>query len=191
MPRAEVVCRSPIPRAAARGAGFTLIEVLVALAVSSVVLLGARAMVAAVTDAAERAARTDAAMTRDINAQEALRGIVGRLEVGTPQSGTFAGNESAARFSSWCDVAAGWQERCLVLLEMMPSDGGHGLVVITSTGDSLVVRRGFRYGALRYLASPESGGAWLSAWGPSITAPPAIGIVLDRDTLIVRIGERG
>ena len=77
------------------------------------------------------------------------------------------------------------------------------LVAHLPEGQSRVLARGFRQGELRYLNSAASGGQWFRQWGRGITAPLAIGVILERDaagaitgdrsvdTLIVRIGERG
>jgi hypothetical protein len=44
---------------------------------------------------------------------------------------------------------------------------------------------------LRYAARDTGGVHWQSSWGRSITAPFALAVVLDDDTVVVRIGERG
>ena len=60
-----------------------------------------------------------------------------------------------------------------------------------STGERIVLRRGFSVGTLRYLNTPAGGGQWFRVWGHGITAPLAVGVITDDDTMIVRIGERG
>ena len=46
-------------------------------------------------------------------------------------------------------------------------------------------------GVILYLRDAAEGGAWVTSWGASVTAPQALGIVVDGDTTIVRVGERG
>ncbi|MGH7633818.1 MAG: PulJ/GspJ family protein, partial [Gemmatimonadaceae bacterium] len=71
--------------------GFTLVEVLVALALSGLVLLSAHALLTGVGDRAHALALSaDTLSTRAIGART-LRQLVGQLEVGTPASGPFAG----------------------------------------------------------------------------------------------------
>ena len=41
------------------------------------------------------------------------------------------------------------------------------------------------------LNNPLGGGQWFRVWGYGTTAPLAVGVITDADTLIVRIGERG
>ncbi|MGH7620912.1 MAG: hypothetical protein ACREMU_01100, partial [Gemmatimonadaceae bacterium] len=73
----------------------------------------------------------------------------------------------------------------------LPRAHGVALVIHTSVNGSVVVRDSVRSGALRYLTRVSGGGEWIRVWGAGITAPLAIGVILDADTLIVPIGERG
>jgi prepilin-type N-terminal cleavage/methylation domain-containing protein len=172
-------------------AGFTLIEVMVALVVSAIVLLGARAMLADVGDDALRISAETKRLDADANGERALRALVRQLDLGAGEASQFAGDPRQVSFSSWCDVPAGWQERCAVTLTLEPHAGNSALVIRTSKGPALTVRDSIATGALRYLTTVTDGGEWIRVWGAGITAPLAIGIILDRDTLIVPIGERG
>jgi prepilin-type N-terminal cleavage/methylation domain-containing protein len=194
-----------------RGAssGFTLVEIMVAIAIGGLVLLGARALLEALADEEGHVAREAAIHDARANGERLLRDLVGRMEVGTTKSGSFAGDPAEASFTSWCDAPAGWQERCRVTIAIengsesdRESDGaGPALVARFPGGRRAVLRTGFRAGELRYLNSAASGGQWFRQWGEGITAPLAIGVLLQRessdvegfvvDTLIVRIGERG
>ena len=169
----------------------TLIEVMVALLVSGIVLLGARLILDALTDQALRITDSAVVADREANGDRVLRGLAERLEVGTARGTEFAGDPATATFTSWCEVPAGWLERCAVTLAIQHDSTALALVARTSRGDSIVLRRGFRQGAIRYLETPANGGSWIRVWGAGITAPVAFGVILDRDTLIVRIGERG
>jgi prepilin-type N-terminal cleavage/methylation domain-containing protein len=174
-----------------RRSGFTLIEVMVALVVSGIVLVGARAMLEVTADRAASITAAAAAADRDANAERTLRALVERIEVGNGSTTDFAGDSAAAHLASWCDVPGGWQEQCTVTLGFERDGARLALVARTSLGDVFVLRTGLRVGALRYLVDPKAGGAWIRGWGAGITAPLAIGIFTDRDTMIVRIGERG
>jgi hypothetical protein len=117
---------------------------------------------------------------------------VERLEVGTGPGTEFGGDGASAAFSSWCDVPGGWQERCHVNLLLVRDSTRVDLLLRTSIGDSILLRHGLQGGAIRYLSSPDAGGTWIRVWGEGITAPVAIGVFLDRDTLLIlRVGERG
>ena len=177
--------------------GFTLVELLVSLAVVGLVLAGARAILEQLSGTALQIAAGAERADRTANADRVLRALLGQLELGRGEGARvgegrrFTGNERAARFSSWCDTPAGWQERCEVAVGIDTLGGSGVLAVSLSTGEVLVLRRGFRSGRLRYLSDPGSGGVWFRDWGTSVTAPVALGVVLDADTLVVRIGERG
>jgi prepilin-type N-terminal cleavage/methylation domain-containing protein len=172
--------------------GFTLIELMVAITLSGIVLLGARALWESLASSVDRLRTSATADARDANGERLLRSLVGRLEVGTDQSHEFAGDEQHMRFTTWCDMPAGWQERCDAVIGIEPDSGGQfALVARLSTGEIIPVERGFARGVLRYLNDPVGRGVWFRIWGHGITAPLAIGVITDRDTTIVRIGERG
>lgn len=171
--------------------GFTLIEVIVALVISAIVLLGARAMLGEVGDDALRIAAQTRHVDTEANAERALRALVRGLELSGNDSAQFSGDEQKTQFSSWCDVPGGWQERCSVELVVERRRDGDALVIQTSTRPPILVREGMRAASLRYLSTVSGGGEWIRVWGTGITAPLAIGIILDADTLIVPIGERG
>lgn len=173
--------------------GFTLMELVVAMTLSGIVLLGARSLWESVAGSIDRLRARAIVVDRDANGERLLRSLVGRLEVGTDQSREFAGDESHAIFTTWCDVPAGWQERCGAVIGIEPDSDGRSLRLVAhlSTGEFITLDRGFTNGKLRYLNDPVSGGVWFRVWGHGITAPLAIGVITDGDTAIVRIGGRG
>lgn len=171
--------------------GFTLIEVVVALVVSAIVMLGARAMLGEVGDDALRISAETRRLDAEANGERMMRSLARQLDLGTGEASQFGGDPRQVSFASWCDVPSGWRERCAVTLTLEPIAGKSALVVRTSKGAALVVRNGVVAGELRYLTTVTAGGEWIRVWGAGITAPLAIGIILDRDTLIVPIGERG
>jgi prepilin-type N-terminal cleavage/methylation domain-containing protein len=189
----------PRPDTRTRRRAFTLIEVMVALTVSGIVLVGARLMVDALADATHRTLAAARDADRAANADRLLRMLAGRLEIGTVADGPFGGDQRSVRFTTWCDTPGGWLERCdasvtvaaigdtnRLLLHLTPRQARGTVGPRTVT-----LATGFRSGALRYLDDPEAGGTWFIQWGDGIVAPLAIGIILDGDTSIVRIGERG
>jgi prepilin-type N-terminal cleavage/methylation domain-containing protein len=176
-----------------RRAGFTLVEVMVALVVMGVVLVGARGMLGQIADDADRIGAAAREADRESNADALLRSIAGRLEV-SPVVGQvvrFEGEPQGTRFHSWCEVPDGWLEACQVSLGFIELEGAPALAMRLSTGETVPLRRGFRKGEILYLRDAASGGAWVKSWGATITAPLAFGIVVDGDTSIIRIGERG
>jgi prepilin-type N-terminal cleavage/methylation domain-containing protein len=180
--------RFPEP-AAGRG-GFTLLEVMVSIAISAVLLLGARALVEQVGHDAERISGTAAEVDREANAERLLRAVVGRAEQPGPGR-EFVGTPAGARFPTWCDVPAGWQERCSVTLGVLRVGSSNVLALELPGGEIIAVRRGFAEGRLLYLRDAGEGGAWQREWSSSVSTPLALGVEMDGDTVILRVGERG
>lgn len=178
------------PRWIARD-GFTLLEVSVALALAGVLLLGARLMLGPVGDAAERVASEAARADLDANGERLLRDLAYRAELRFDEGPRFRGEPHAARWSTWCDVPAGWQERCEVTLAPLRAGERQVLAVSLPGGVLIPVRVGFRAARIRYLATPGDGGGWADRWDSEHSVPQALAVILDADTLLLRIGERG
>lgn len=178
--------------AASRGTrGFTLLEVMVALLVGMLVVALVRAFLERVADHADRVAVASAAADRDGNADRLLRGLAGRAEMSADGHAVFEGGPASVRFSTWCDVPAGWLERCRVTLAFVTAAGKPVLALEEGGAAPVVVRRLDEPGHFLYLRDAAGGGRWAGGWTSAVTAPLAIGVVVDGDTTILRIGERG
>ncbi len=185
--------------------GFTLIELLVAVTIGALALAAAHAVLAQLVGGTAAVVRAAADTDRAANADRLLRSAVGQLEVLPVTGPDVDGTETAFQFATWCDVPAGWQERCTARLAIAVVAGRPALVlslvptaasaaptpVATPIVRPVVLRTGFTEGRLRYLSDPAFGGRWAPAWSSRVMAPFAVGVVLDADTLIVRIGARG
>ena len=177
-------------RVSIRRAAFTLMEVIVAMLLASMVVLGARALADALVLQATETSTSMQRIDRDVNAERFLRGVVGRLERGDSLTGRFTGGPDSVAFSSWCDTAHGWQERCRIRIVAVRQRAAASLVVRLSTGEVLLLRSA-RSVSLRYLTDATNGGSWTDSWTDMVHLPPAIGVLSDRDTLILRVGDRG
>ncbi len=175
--------------------GFTLIEVLVALVVGSIVLLGAHRILAVLADQAHALTRHAADVDQHANGERMLRDLVGQLELGSPGTIAFTGSQDTVRFSSWCESPAGWLEQCQVTLSFAARGDRQVLRAQLGTGQTFDLIQGFSAGGFRYLESAAGGGQWFQRWGTGITSPLGIGVLLARgdtvDTMLVRIGPRG
>jgi len=174
--------------------GFTLVEILVALVVGGAAILGARSVLGALADHSDRVAAAAATADRAANGERVLRALLGDLEIGSTKDVTFGGDEGEAQFATWCPTASGWKERCTVRLVVLQADSiGATFTVasVLSTGEILPLVERDALPKIQYLRDAANGGAWFRTWGAGITAPLAIGILTERDTLIIRIGERG
>lgn len=169
--------------------GFTVIEIVVALAITGMLVLGARFILETLGDHATRIGAAARAADASANADRWLRSTVAQIEVDSAHR--FEGDERRAQFQTWCPRPSGWAERCQVALALETGDQGGVFTGTLPGGERLVLRRDFQGGTLRYLVSARAGGSWVAGWRDGITPPLAIGVILDGDTTIVRIGERG
>lgn len=172
-------------------AGFTLLEVMVAVSLLGLILAGARGVLEAVADHAARIRIEASALDSRANPRRMLRDLVGHTEVGAgPDQLLFEGEARSANFPSWCDVPRGWLERCSVTITVARRDNVNALVVATSTADPAEVLTSDGSVTMLYLDDPARGGTWFTRWGRGISVPFAIGIVVDADTTILRIWAR-
>lgn len=174
-----------------RGKGFSLLEVVVAIAIGGMVIIGAQHLVDTLANQADHFTEQTAVDTERANGERQLRELVGQLQVGSPGTAPFFGDSASARFSTWCGTAAGWLEQCTVTVSIAAMDEAPAVIADLPNMRRLVLARGFSHGAFRYLETAAGGGEWVTRWGPGSRAPIALGVVLDTDTVIVRVGDRG
>lgn len=169
--------------------GFTLVELLVALAIGATVLAGARGLLDGIGRQASDTAR---AMRRDdarANARRAARQIAGNVALAPNGQPTFVGTPTEATFTSWCPSERGGLEPCDVRLAVVQQRDEPVLTLSLSTGVTLVLGRGVPAG-LRYLGDAADGGRWDTRWATTQTPPVAIAASAGGDVLFLRIGER-
>jgi len=169
--------------------GFTLLEVIVAIAVMSIVMFGARAILDQVGASGTQiaAAATDA--DRAANAEWIVRGLIDRT-VAADSATPFTGTPVSMSFTSWCDVPDGWREPCGIQVAIVPDSTATALIVRTSTGHIIRLREHATNARLRYIQDVTNGGHWLARWLDPTNTPVAVGFVSDQDTLTFRIGGR-
>jgi hypothetical protein len=168
---------------------------MVALAIGSLVVLGARQMFEQIAIAERRILEDAVATDRLANGERLMRALLLRLEVGTPDAEPFAGNERHLHFTSWCDMPAGWQERCIVDLTIDDAPERKSVMAHIGDGEGVMLRPVFEDAEFRYLESAAGGGRWLHRWSTGVTAPLAVALLIrdgsQTDTTIWRIGGRG
>lgn len=174
---------------ASRRPGFTLVEVLVALALGATVLVGARGFLESLGDHASGVLRVARTADSRNNAEDMLRRAVVDLVVRRDTLPSFAGDESAFAFRSSCVSAQGWREPCDVQVRAERSDSGFQVVLIEGA-NQVVVRRALSTAGMRYLLAVEEGGTWTGRWQNTLMLPLAIGIIAGDDTIVARVGGR-
>jgi hypothetical protein len=170
-------------------AGTTLLELMLALSLAGLVLLGASMLV-------DQASRTGTVLTRyarttdaAANGERLLRALLARAQSSTDSARMFVGEPERASFDAWCERPGGWLEICRVALSLQPYDDRTVIAAALSTGEELPLRAIRGRAVFRYYGTGDSGEiGWLTAWGRSIVLPVAVGIVTDADTLVLRAG---
>jgi prepilin-type N-terminal cleavage/methylation domain-containing protein len=173
----------------AERAGFTLVELLVALSIGAVVLVGARTLLDGLSWHAAATARVARELDGSANGEHVTRLVVGNVALAPALEPTFTGTPDESAFASWCPSARGGLEWCRVRLLVRQTGMEREVILSLSTGQEYTVRRGAE-ARLRYLADAAEGGRWYAQWGALLSPPLAIGVLTESDTLLLRIGER-
>lgn len=181
-----------------RNAGFTLIELVVAVTISGLVVLLVQRMFAA-AGASGRALETSrTALDREANARRWLRAALLSLDVGD-SAGSFEGRPDRLSFATWLQTPGVWFERRRVDLTL---DGGKFVAGLGST-EHAAVRDDVKIAlsdsvanvAFDYLLEPGADTKWVREWVSPVSAPLAVRIRVERpratDTLLLLIKERG
>lgn len=189
-----------------RRAGFTLIEVLVALVVASLVVLLAHRTYGEVAGLSGRIAEHRLAHDRAMNARRLLAAAFGSLDVAVAQNAGFEGREGKVTFTSWrADAAGTWRRVRVQVLLIAPQDADSARLVAVLTpvvphgaaaGDTLVLDPSATGLALDYLLDFGADAAWVRQWLSPVSAPVGVRLRIGRagggvDTLLFAIGERG
>jgi prepilin-type N-terminal cleavage/methylation domain-containing protein len=174
-----------------RRRGVTLLELMVALAITGLSLVAGRLLLETINDSG----RTISAFARQsdtaANADRVLRSLLGRAEVSADSLRRFRGDSLSVSFDSWCDRPAGWIERCRVGLAIGYTVDSSVVTALLSSGEVIRLHSMAGVALFRYVTRDTSGTRWLQSWGNSITAPYALSVLTVRDTVVLVIEERG
>jgi prepilin-type N-terminal cleavage/methylation domain-containing protein len=177
--------------AAVRGrAGFTLVEVAVALAIGGVVLLVARQVFEAVTAGLTEVATARRSDDADANSHRLLSSLLGSIDTRSEGAGAFRGSPNVMECSAWYDREGARPMLRAIRLEAM--NGRVGLQVgdhahaLSFPADRL---------ELDYLLTPGAAESWARAWTSDNATPVAIRLRIRRaaaaETLLIYVGPRG
>lgn len=169
--------------------GFTVLELMLALSLTAVAILTARGIVEQIAAASLLLVEAAEEADRSSNSNNMIRSLVGQT-IADGHGATVQGTASGALFTTWCDVPSGWQERCRVNLAVANRDGGQSIRVGFDDEAEIQMAEEFIHVSMLYLEDAADGGTWIDAWDHPLVTPLALGLVLDRDTVILRIGER-
>lgn len=173
-----------------RQAAFTLLEVVVAIAITGIVALMAHSLTIAArvaehgmrTAASEESAAIVAgALTRDVAAHATtLAASIGRAD----DRIVFTGDQYGTSFTSLCLSARGTRERCRV--DLRSNAPGNGVTVQTASAQwTLRTIAGVHF---QYLSSVDGQSEWIAAWKEARKLPAGIALVGASDTIVLRLG---
>lgn len=181
--------------AAPARAGFTLMEVLVALVVGAI-SLSAAAVLFVTLAARETHLRTVASRTDRLAATELI--LVGLFRHVDAQAGVGAplvGDSLGLDLSSWCGIDAASMRRCRAHVAVRERGNRAVLVLRLSTrgrsaweSEAELDLQSAASVELRYLVDAGNGGLWATRWD-KLHPPAAVLLTLDHDTLLLPIGN--
>jgi len=169
--------------------GFTLIEVMVAMAIAGVVIVAAHRIFTGVADGAKAVATARESLDRSANARRWLKSTFLSLEP------PFEGRAHRASFTSWQLVPGGWFEQRPTQLVQDNSR------FLGATGaEPLQLADGVSDVAFDYLLDPGADTKWVREWISPMSAPLAVRVRIAGcgkrgatcvDTLLFLVKERG
>ncbi len=173
-------------------AGFTLVELLVALTISALVVLVAHQLFTAVADRGKALVVARTNLDRSANARRWLKAAFLSLDVGTEGASGFEGRPDRMTFSSWLLTPDGWFERRQVTLRL----AGQRLVASVTPGTLVPLMDSIADVQIDYLLDPGADSRWVREWVSPVSAPLAVRLRVERagnaaDTLLFLIKERG
>ena len=172
-----------------RHLGFTLIEVMVAMAIAGVVIVAAHRIFSGVADGVRAVATARASLDRSANARRWLKATFLSLEP------PFEGRANRASFASWELVPGGWFEQHPIQL----LQNGSSFLGATGT-ESLQLADSVSDVAFDYLLDPGADTKWVREWISPVSAPLAVRVRIAGcgrrdagcvDTLLFLVKERG
>ena len=170
--------------------GMTIIELMAALSIAGLLLLGGRSLLDQLARAQKTLGRSARATDELSNATRTLYALARRADVRPDSASRFIGDSTNASFRTWCERTGGWLEPCglTVLIDVGPDSSS--LVGQLSTGGVLILARWPGAGTLRYLDVSGQREQWVSQWGRSIVPPAALALVVPGDTIVVPVVGR-
>ena len=170
--------------------GFTLVELMAALSLASLVFIGVHQLIDALGIAGEQIVGQAQQEDERANGVRLLIDLVGRAEPPSDSAERFAGDETRASFATWCEAPGGWLERCRVQLDLTVVGDTTAVRATLPAGNQLSLLHVTGIAHLAYRDPTSRDESWTKSWGPSFTLPSALGIVAGRDTVFLPASGR-
>ncbi len=174
-----------------RRGGFTLVEVVAALALAGLAVTLAARLYGGALDGAARVQGAEESLNRWANGRRLLAQLVGSIEVGVDSTTAFRGGTNSASFTTWLPDARGWPARRAVML----AADSNVLVVRGVDGGAIALEGAVTSLDLDYLLSLGASAPWMRTFKSEVGAPLAIRLRIGHptrtDTLVLVVGRRG
>jgi hypothetical protein len=168
----------------------TLLELVIALAISGFAILGGVVLLDQLTDSGKRITEDSMRDATAGNGDRLLRRFLIDGQATTDTALRFRGNEHTASYLSLCDTPSGWSERCRVMLSIDSLPDTSAVIAETDRGERFEVRRVFGVARFRYLdLAAQRDSLWVREWATSIAPPRAIALVVNVDTVVFAFGS--
>lgn len=172
-----------------RRQGFTLLEVVVALALAGLVALLVQRLFQATAETSQSLRAAAEGLSQEGNGRRVIETLLGSLHVSSSET-EFRGGPTRIEFAAWSRQPDGWLQR-----GRRAVFASGGALVAETDGQTLVLLRDVRRLQVDYLLSPGANEAWARSWQSPSSAPIAIRLRLERsasvDTMLVLVGARG
>ena len=150
--------------------GFSLIELVVALAIGTLVVLLAHQVFAVLVEQGRTLIRAREALDRTANARRWLRAAFLSLDVGTDTALVFDGHRDRVTFTTWLlTVDALFARRSVTLAKREDR-----LIATSAPGDTIVLGSLVDDVAFDYLLEPGADARWVRDWVSPQSAPVAV-----------------
>jgi prepilin-type N-terminal cleavage/methylation domain-containing protein len=173
-----------------RSRGFTLIEVIVALAIGALVLATGREVLGGALDGMRRLTEARRAQDAQANARRMLTTAIGSIDLHSEGAAAFRGLPSAIEFSAWFDRSGS-----VPVLRPFRIDADEGPAVMRVAATRVALWPDARGLAVDYLLTPGAREVWATEWVSTESAPVGIRLRVDRgsvvDTVLILVGPRG
>ena len=172
-----------------RRGGFTLVEVMVAMAIAAVVIVAAHQLFTGVADGSKAVAIARESLDPSSNARRWLKAAFLSLEP------PFDGRANCMSFTSWQETRGGWFAPKSVVLALEKDR-----LIASAADQSIELRTGAINVAFDYLLEPGADTKWVREWVSPVSAPLAIRLRIVGcgrrdaacvDTLLFLVKERG
>jgi prepilin-type N-terminal cleavage/methylation domain-containing protein len=169
--------------------GVTLVELIIALAISGLAILGCVMLLDQLNDSHDRIVRQRTADASAGNGDRLLRRFLVDARTTTDTGERFRGDEHNASYLTLCDTPSGWPEACRVALAIDSLRDSSAIIAETNRDERFEVRRIPGAATFRYLDLSARDSSWVKQWATSIALPGAIGVVVGVDTTVFPLGS--